>query len=1457
MKELPTPDDFFGQATNTGNHGSLPSADEFFGSSGSGIISSGEPVNPATGKFLENHPVGRIMNAFGTGFMEGGEGGQLGIEQGGDIEKSLMKAGIFNNYATGERSITKSINEAFIRPAASVIDNEWRGAKAFMGAVGGGINQTAEEIDNALDTAAARHGFKSEFAPGTRPLLSELAEYFTTTPAALDLHVPPEINRARSVGAIGEAESSYFGLTDPTPEQSVARQHAVSSLEGPESPQTPVPDIHALAREANPAVMGDYDTLNKLKDSYVSWLGKADEENVKQISQPFDERIEDLNNRIEDANARKTKIYQAQLDEVQDQKQNALDKRSDTEEMRFVRGALQHADYQLRDIAPDVSDAYRKAQEQLPAQEPEAVASGKQENTAGTASEQAENASAGEPVSQPVTTETKPAVQAIMDDVTNKLVKAGRPQEEADAAAQLISSHYQSVSDLGWAKGTPEEIYNRDAPNIKKGKETSVTQGKLHVPFNGKNIITLFGKADASTFIHETGHHFLEEMMKYAKAEAAPETVLKDSQTVRDWLGVKEGESISRKQHERFARGFERYMMEGRAPSQQLANVFNKFKQWLTNIYQSVQKLRSPITDDIRDVFDRLLTANPERPIIAPDMIEPETASSTTEGAGSLPTPPVTEPNVPSEAAPVQAAAPNAPANANEPRPVTAQLTRTPEEIKEADAAKQTRENILQPEGTFIKQNGDLNKDALNYALYNNTPGWLQNYFNEYNNKYHSTYGNQTSTVETLESMEKLAKATGWTPTEIRAMEIGQKDKRLQQLASANLFKQMVDEVKQKAADAASSNDPKKIADFFESTQEHSLLMQAFRDQKAYAAEASRNLGIRRAIKSITNDAEQFVDLFQKLTDKAPKDIAKQAEYLNKLALPGSAEKFLKDGAQTKWEKFRSQMLEYYINSLISGPITHLRYSVGNALNALWTPLVEIPAAAGIGRLREVIAGKETPDRVYLGEAGAQLQALFKGSQEGLKAAATAFKTGNSPYLPGEENLASFTPKTQAIPGTFGRVINIPSKSVSAIHSFFKAVRYEQNIQGLAYRNAMKEGLEEGTEAFTNRIADLTTSPSEEMMESATANSLKELYMAPTEYGTAMGHLVQATNKNLALKIIVPFMKIGTQITREAFVERTPLGLLSPEIRETLATQGAMRDMQLAKMSMGTALMGSLSLMTMEGLATGDGPTDPNKRAIWMLNHKPNSIQIGNITIPYKGLGHLGMLMRFSANMTETAQSWNEEEGGKLAVSFLEGITRSVFDENFMRGIKDLSDAMYHPEEYGSRYIRDFATNWLPFSVGAGQIAHAVDPYQREVHDILDSATNRLPLLSETLQPKRDKFGEPIGADTLDRYKDDAVVQRMESLNMGMGRLEKKIRGVQLTPEQYDDYAKMAGRMAKARLDNFVSISGSDTLPQFSQLKIMNNIIDTSREGARQIMLMNYPNIMQQATDKKISALSK
>lgn len=583
------------------------------------------------------------------------------------------------------------------------------------------------------------------------------------------------------------------------------------------------------------------------------------------------------------------------------------------------------------------------------------------------------------------------------------------------------------------------------------------------------------------------------------------------------------------------------------------------------------------------------------------------------------------------------------------------------------------------------------------------------------------------------------------------------------------------------------------------------------------AAQATAEWGrAGRSFRMLMEGSAEAEDLNAFLKENTGRDLfqlREMAELGAKLRTPRQVSQFVAD---TSFGKVRSAIVYYYINALISGPVTHLPYSVGNAINAIVSPLVTTPVAATIGSTRAMFGLGDAANRVYWGEVGAELYGLMKGTRDAWSPAAEAFRTGQSPPLPGER--ATATPfgggaAVSPIPGPIGTALGVPGRSVAFIHSFFKQIRYEQQIQRLAVRIASSEGLD--GDLYTSRIGDLTQHPTDDMMASATAESLKELYMSPTEYNSLVGTLTRYTNKYTLSKVMLPFVKIGAQIDRNAFVEYSPLGVASSRIRTAIMSGTDDTDIQLAKMTVGIGAASAMVGMTLEGLATGDGPSEPARRAEWLLNHKPNHITIGPVSIPYQGLGYFGVLMRLAANMTENISGMNEADSDFHAAHIMEGITRAILDDGFVRNFKDIIDAAHHPQEYGTQFLRNFATNWLPYSVGMGQVARLIDPVQREQsHEVLaglgDAFKARIPFLSETLKPRYDRFGVPMPSYTglpglISHYANDPTVLELDRLHLGIGRTPRELEGAALTNEQHDELDRLAGTTIKQMLDKTVA----------------------------------------------------
>lgn len=121
--------------------------------------------------------------------------------------------------------------------------------------------------------------------------------------------------------------------------------------------------------------------------------------------------------------------------------------------------------------------------------------------------------------------------------------------------------------------------------------------------------IRLGKRSDLSTVLHEMGHYYLEVIGDLVMDGKANELLAADYGVIRDWLGAEAGKPLSVDQHEQFARGFEKYLAEGKAPSIELQGAFARFKRWLTGIYKDLKRLNVELTPEVRGVFDRLLAS--------------------------------------------------------------------------------------------------------------------------------------------------------------------------------------------------------------------------------------------------------------------------------------------------------------------------------------------------------------------------------------------------------------------------------------------------------------------------------------------------------------------------------------------------------------------------------------------------------------------------------------------------------------------------------------------------------------------------------------------------------------------------------------------------------------------------------------------------------------------------------
>ena len=232
-------------------------------------------------------------------------------------------------------------------------------------------------------------------------------------------------------------------------------------------------------------------------------------------------------------------------------------------------------------------------------------------------------------------------------------VSPSKMEAQEYTADGKVYSKKVPLSDVAWINGEQGEYApvhgNIDGIYRQSG-------GKYQGAYDPeRNAIELFDGANQSTVIHEGAHMYLsilermedltdEDIRNYfggdhEKAAASMQKVKNDLSTIREWAafsdkhleeykgtflekefmkhaedirnGVEGAEEVW--MQERFARGFEKYLMDGSAPTKEMKGVFRRFKSWLKDIYKTAKSLgKVKLTPEIRGIYDHMIATDRE-----------------------------------------------------------------------------------------------------------------------------------------------------------------------------------------------------------------------------------------------------------------------------------------------------------------------------------------------------------------------------------------------------------------------------------------------------------------------------------------------------------------------------------------------------------------------------------------------------------------------------------------------------------------------------------------------------------------------------------------------------------------------------------------------------------------------------------------------------------------------------
>lgn len=492
---------------------------------------------------------------------------------------------------------------------------------------------------------------------------------------------------------------------------------------------------------------------------------------------------------------------------------------------------------------------------------------------------------------------------------------------------------------------------------------------------------------------------------------------------------------------------------------------------------------------------------------------------------------------------------------------------------------------------------------------------------------------------------------------------------------------------------------------------------------------------------------ETGVDIF-----KLPKDIAENRRKLDAVLRSELAARSSRG----------DQLYEFWINSILSGPATHVRNVVGNTLNTAYE----------LGPKRAVEAAINVAVRNPKGATFGEMREMWKHLDW-----KTAWDRAVEAF-----DLEVLNPSGKyndhagvAIGGRKGRIIRIPGRLLRAADEFCKGLIAPVEAAAYAYREGRAQKLsgQELADFINARIND-------DGSKAAQWGELRARELAfQEEPGAAVRWLVSLKNSNSPAgkiaRFIFPFVQAPGNLLRQG-VRKSPLGvasLLAVDLPRAIRSREVTPEMmaraaeQLIAWSTLAALWSAQDDDDDERpLLTGSGaPYGSNERNFKANKFPPLSVRIGDRYYTYKFFEPLSSGLAVIANGLEAMRAKRPAEAKKALV----GMSGFIAEKSYLASVKELFEFFQDPEHSGTRFATNFAASWVP-----NAYRQAVNAFDDKVRDNRTRArglkyfTDQFDIVTNSAGftralPKLDYFGREVDKDA---YADSPAGPLMRLLSV-------------------------------------------------------------------------------------------
>jgi hypothetical protein len=519
------------------------------------------------------------------------------------------------------------------------------------------------------------------------------------------------------------------------------------------------------------------------------------------------------------------------------------------------------------------------------------------------------------------------------------------------------------------------------------------------------------------------------------------------------------------------------------------------------------------------------------------------------------------------------------------------------------------------------------------------------------------------------------------------------------------------------------------------------------------------------------------------------------------------------------------QAMNTMYNSMFSGPISHLRNTLGNTYSA-----VERPTSLLLKGL--------TGDDVAYRSAFAGYKAMQESVFEAWEVAAKTFKTGDSINTKSRFVVEDFetralldrldsvakSPAEETAVGWVRAMYNFnhnplfswPTRALTAADDFFKTLVARQQIKMEATAAALTDprfagNFDQGRDSYLREFSKKMDPETGRILDQDLLN-VAEKATFQEDPGPMIGYLTKFLDEMPLGRVLVPIVRTPANLLRYGGTHVPGLNLFIKEARDALLNEATTPAAMIAKsqyqgrMAIGAMAVAAPAIWAFNDNLTGNGPPPGAERDSWLLTNQPMSIRVGDKWVSYQGIEPLSSIMAMAGDAVMLGKMGSADAAERIIGQLGFSIAASVTDKSFLAGLSTMADLLdpkrMNPKKFESS-VYNTLNNFVPMAGARRALYNTLRPYAMEVDGelqrainiasgglVMSGATRVDPLTGQEVASFAGNFYNAVSPVRIQPADDDPVKKMLSDINFKIPSNTTGVGGTELTANDRNELSR-------------------------------------------------------------------